>query len=573
MHTGIIRIKDNIIYIDIENNKLNCYRYVNGQKVPISNELIINIMQYIITCHKPKLLSTTDYTVYLDTQTGYKHFYKNNQEDFIKFFYENGKSALLFNKNKQDKNNLKPLNFALLGIDIVLILSSFIFITNIVNNRQTTQNTSQTNLTSNIEYSEPIGYVDNSFFINYINDSNCLTDSEKQLLINNKLFDDISQTKMTADRIFSLETKLTNINIVVGEEGKPGPNVLGWYNPLISNQIFVVNANDNPTTTHEFVHLLQDDNKYTYIREACATIISNEYYDANSNSYPNEVIRTKFLMELIGPDVIWNLNFSGSTIEFENTIKDILPKEDADKLLELFSSSPGKFTPDMENHINSEIDNYLKEIYTNLYPDSKDTIDFLTSISNNQKLSSTDYLNSHNYFQKEEKENADNKFMYKFFIPVNTALQNNLVDISFSITKKIPVDLNTNTNDEIIHEEYTILNHNLSQVIDENGTYFVSLIDGTSYTPKEAQNLGYIEVNYYKYEYLYEVSINDIEQYKNIPNIAISKPQITVLSPYNIQGVFAETYTNANDNTDIVNISINYQTKDALYKNTSSKTR
>ena len=568
MYAGILKIKNNLIYIDIKNNKLYCYRYINGEKITISDDLIINIMQYIITCHKPKPLYKNNYTVYLDTKTGYKHFYKNNQENFTKFFFENGKLALLFNNKNENQNKSKPFYFTIIGIDIILTLTSFITINNIITSRQNTQNNNQTNLTSNIEYSKPDETVDASFFINYINSSNNLTERQKQLLINNNLFEDLSLTKMTSDRIFSLETKLTNISIVIGEEGKPGTNVLGWYNPLITNKIFVVNENDDSTIIHEFIHLLQDNNKYNYIREACATIISNEYYETSSNSYKNEIVRTKFLMELIGPDIIWNLNFSGSAQEFENAINEILPKQDADKLLELFSSSPGELTPDMANKVNKEIDNYLKEIYTNMYPDSKDTIDFLTTISNSQNLSSTDYLNSYNYPSKEEKNN--NKFIYKFFIPIDKALQNNLVNISFSVTKKIPVNI-SNINDETIHKEYNILNPNLSDlIIDKNGEYFVDYVDGKQYTPEEAKNMGYIEINYYKYEFIYDISKKDIEKYKNIPNIVINKPEITVLDPYNIEGISAETYA---DNTDIVNIIINYQTKDGLYKNTSIKTK
>ena len=64
MHLGTIRIKDNIIYIDIKNKELYCYKQTKNKKIIISNEIIINLIKYIITCHKPKYLYQDEFEVY-----------------------------------------------------------------------------------------------------------------------------------------------------------------------------------------------------------------------------------------------------------------------------------------------------------------------------------------------------------------------------------------------------------------------------------------------------------------------------------------------------------------------------
>ena len=100
---------------------------------------------------------------------------------------------------------------------------------------------------------------------------------------------------MTEDRIMSLEEKLTDIKILPFTEEDKEENktrasqglleTVGYYNPLTPNIFYMENLTNQDTKTHEFIHLLQDNNNYYYIREASAEIISNEYYGALLDSY------------------------------------------------------------------------------------------------------------------------------------------------------------------------------------------------------------------------------------------------------------------------------------------------
>lgn len=578
MHLGTIRIKDNIIYIDIKNKELYCYKQTKNKKIIISNEIIINLIKYIITCHKPKYLYQDEFEVYLDEETNFKHFYKNGKEDYLKFFYENGQSTILLNsKSNEDKYSTK--SFIIKGVQIcITFLSAITFISSvsaIYKIQTTTKINAQTEITNNIEYSIPEEKIDTNFFKDFINNSPNLSKQEKQLLVNNDLFDDLSETLMTNDRIFSLEVKMTNLDIIYGQEGKPADGVLGWYNPMISNQIHVIDEKDNQTTIHEFIHLLQDDNQYQYIREACATLISNEYYNSNQTAYNDAIIRTQFLMEIIGPDIIWDLNFSGSTREFEIAIKSLLPEKDAEELLELFTSSIGMLSQSKNYEINQKIDNYLLQMYKSLAPENTETLEFLTDISSTNHLSSKGYLLNRNYFNEKNKENAINPFEYKFSIPLDIALNQNMIDISYTLTQKNyinPNDPSQISNDDIIHEEYIILNKNISELMfDENGNqYFINYNTDEQYTVAEAQSLGLIETKYYQYKFFYNIQYDEIKKYENIPNITINIPEIKLLDPYNnVENISAST----NEIYPLNNIIINYVPNQYLYQNQTSKTK
>ena len=60
---------------------------------------------------------------------------------------------------------------------------------------------------------------------------------------------------------------------------------------------------------------MQSFNEYSYIKEASASLISSEYYNVPNITYTEAVSRLQFLMELIGEETIWNLNFSGTTTD------------------------------------------------------------------------------------------------------------------------------------------------------------------------------------------------------------------------------------------------------------------
>lgn len=508
MHLGIIKINNTKIYIDKHKNLISYY-YENGNKKIINNDLIILLIKELVTCHHKKFLYQDEYEVYLDEQTGYKHFYKDGKENYTIFFYENGYDAILYKENS-NQSNFKT--FTVKGtkicISIILLLTVINGIkSNIVQNPEKI-------VSPQIEYTQENELtVDSSFFKDFILNSENLTQEEKQLLINNQFFKDLSETPITSSRKSSLEEKFNNITIKTGTEGRPSPNVLGWYIDLFPNTIHVVDENDNNTKIHEFIHLTQEFTEYSYIREACADLISLEYYGIESSlTYNDAATRIQFLMELIGPEIIWNLNFNGDETSFENKIYELLPEESAIKLLQLFKQNPANITVEKNQEQNKEIDKYLYQIYNTLTNENNP----LNTIQEETGITFDTFNSNQTYFNH---SNNEYSFSFSKIITLEEAKQKGLVNISVAEKTYISEEnIEKLKSQEIpIFKEYEILNNNFQIMpsVDKNQEIIdmvYNINNDETYTLEEAEQKGYIECKYWYYKYI-PANENTVSEY------------------------------------------------------------
>ena len=508
MHLGIIKINNTKIYIDKHKNLISYY-YENGNKKIINNDLIILLIKELVTCHHKKFLYQDEYEVYLDEQTGYKHFYKDGKENYTIFFYENGYDAILYKENS-NQSNFKT--FTVKGtkicISIILLLTVINGIkSNIVQNPEKI-------VSPQIEYTQENELtVDSSFFKDFILNSENLTKEEKQLLINNQFFKDLSETPITSSRKSSLEEKFNNITIKTGTEGRPSPNVLGWYIDLFPNTIHVVDENDNNTKIHEFIHLTQEFTEYSYIREACADLISLEYYGIeDSLTYNDAATRIQFLMELIGPEIIWNLNFNGDETSFENKIYELLPEESAIKLLQLFKQNPANITVEKNQEQNKEIDKYLYQIYNTLTNENNP----LNTIQEETGITFDTFNSNQTYFNH---SNNEYSFSFSKIITLEEAKQKGLVNISVAEKTYISEENIEKLKSQAIpiFKEYEILNNNFQIMpsVDKNQEIIdmvYNINNDETYTLEEAEQKGYIECKYWYYKYI-PANENTVSEY------------------------------------------------------------
>lgn len=552
MHIGLLKIKDKTIYIDNQ-NKLISYYYKDGKKQIISNNFVISVLKDLVTCHKKKFLYKKEYEVYLDEQTGYKHFYKDGKENYTKFFYENGYNAILYKENS-NKFNIK--NFTVNGIKICISITLFLAIFNIANN---TLNNPNEITNTKIEYTQNKEItIDSSKFKDYILSSENLTKEDQQLLINEIFFEDLSKTKITEDRVSSIDEKMTNITINVDEQNKPTDNTLGWYVDLFPNIINVADGNDNDTKIHEFIHLVQEYSEYSYIKEACADLISSEYYNVESLEYSEAVSRIQFLMELIGPEPIWNLNFSGNTEEFESKIYEILPEEEAKIFLDLLKDSPANLTIEESKQQNDEIDSYLYKIYNILTNENNE----LNELQKETGLTFDRYYSNHTYFA--DSPDNDYSFCFSKIMPLEEVKQKNIVQTSVAqktyITKEEANKLEIEGKKTFL--EYAVLNNNYQvlSILEENGEivdYVFNMNKSEQYSISEAESLGLIQCKYWYYEYISATNKN-IGEY---PLIITPNPQYDYLTVREIN-VFEPEYEEGKNN-----ILITYIANEPLIKN------
>lgn len=380
-HIGIFRISNKKIYIDFEENKLVGYYYYKEKKEYLNlNQILGLIEELFIKKNLQFLREENGYEVFKDKNTEFLHFFKDDKEDYFKFFLENGHSAML---NSRNKGNIIDKFTAKFFIN-KKTRNEFIFTLYLVATISLAFQTSLPTVTNIKQEIEIRKYSSEQIIEDAIYSSDNLSLADKQLLQNEELFEKISQVKIDYDRVESLVEKLDNIYIEEftkeekeAEKEKNEENIsytTGYYNPLIPNSFKLLDLEDEDTKVHEFIHLLQESNCYSYLTEAITEIIKKEYYQDKiknySPTYYSQQIRIKVLMEIINPEIIWDMMYTGNTEEFENAINSLLSKEDAELFLTSLYESVADKKEKEKTRINSTIDRLLGAMYQNKYNES-----------------------------------------------------------------------------------------------------------------------------------------------------------------------------------------------------------
>lgn len=344
-------------------NELSVIETTKNKTKALNKEEAINLLKTILSSKLTYKEKYNDYDVYLDEANNTRYF-KNGQEDYIMFLENNGVSAIkcFDNKNKIGLN-AKAYKIVASTIGFSIILSTIALIP----------------IADDTRYTEGIKYafsnavpLTSTEAVNLINTSFYLTNEEKEHFANKDYFDFVLSHTESKDREYYLRNSLTNMRIKHYNQDF-FPSAVGYYNPLDINAINICNDVD-PTTpeyrdveSHEFIHLTQDQNEYLYIMEATAEILEYEFYNQPCDGYPELVKRAKVLMEIIGPEPITSCIYSGDTTHFEDSIKQYLSEEDANKLLELFKTSTTSLyeANNTMTSVNKEIDSLLAKMYQN----------------------------------------------------------------------------------------------------------------------------------------------------------------------------------------------------------------
>ena len=175
-----------------------------------------------------------------------------------------------------------------------------------------------------------------------IHSSKRLTDEEKDFLYNPQFFEDVLpyiNSSEIGKFLFDLELDKVNIK-VYDDSDSYGKNFGGYYLSLdgsIHINIKYINSSKYDILAHEFLHLCQRTNKYNLIYEACAEILSHEYYDVPCSSYSTEVYLVKKLMETIGPEPIKEFIFTGFFDSAEEELRKYFSNQEYNQFISLLN--------------------------------------------------------------------------------------------------------------------------------------------------------------------------------------------------------------------------------------------
>lgn len=520
-HIAKFYTENQIFYVDQKDNQLVCYCYETSGRKELSLGVVAGLMQSFFNSSKEKFLKKEGfYDVYVNEETGYHHFYQNGKQDISKFFQMNGEDALLYKDLPVDdrikqfhyQNSRAPYTrYISMMIDLLSVTAFFLEMQYVVPRVYS-------------QLDPRAYYFDATTLSQSINSSAELTDREKEILCNDKLFSDICTVPMRSFAFHDLREKTSNVSIVGLDESDVIHNDIreklglsqfaGYYSSLEPNVLHVDDMYYNrDVVTHEFVHLLQScDEKY--LTEACAEIIAYEYYDAPVDSYLEEVKRTRVLMEIVGSDPVWQSNFSGDSSKLHELLKHNLSSEDYESVCRILKTSPGNTTDEKMNQVNQRFDEILSRLYENIYHEP---------IENNQAIQliyqsiSTD-PNFHmdvvrHYFNRTEDYEDIPDFSISYVLPIDEAVDKGLVDVNVTYKGTVPISyeeyVHGKEKGEVVWDEYQAKNidgYEISQHFyteDDKALIDWQVLDKTTqtisfYDDEEARQLGFIEKKYYK---------------------------------------------------------------------------
>ena len=166
-------------------------------------------------------------------------------------------------------------------------------------------------------------------------------------------------------------------NIIIKVDDNIRDGVAGRYNPSNPNVIWVCReALEDPEwyfdiIVHELIHMAQNcDYYYNVITEACAEILSSEYYGYKESTYSEEVYLVKKLMEIIGVEPIKEYLCTGSFNGISEGLRLYLNDVEYNSVLDTLHQTNNYDTNHsvLANHISHEIcDLYLDFAFERKY--------------------------------------------------------------------------------------------------------------------------------------------------------------------------------------------------------------
>lgn len=372
---------DSYIHFEKKNDKYIYYGYnISSNGISLASKDILFQIYDLIKMHSNCVYKKDydGYNVYYDKANNLWHYMKKGKEDFNMFFLNNGVNAISYNaKRLKTRKEIKHFELIDKGISVVMSLAMCAVIGLL-------QYTLPYVITE-IRYdaSKVLGLeleqISPQQASDYIGNSKNIDDDLKHFLCNENFLNDVI-SHYDDKMLYTANFRLKNISINDFNQWEM-PGAAGNYNCLAMNSLNVLDTIEDKSDcwysvlSHEYVHLMQTNMKLKYIQESSAELISSEYFEHDANSYQEAVSNLKLLIETVGPEVIWNLNFSSDDTSFDKILKENLSDEEYLEFISELSLSPFYDEPN-----NERIKSLIAILYKNIYgidmKDNRDIYDF-----------------------------------------------------------------------------------------------------------------------------------------------------------------------------------------------------
>lgn len=397
---------DEYYYVEKENNQYSVLCINNEKDYYLNSQEWNNLVEEMLGGEKKFLERKDGYDIYIDSMNN-KRYFKDGIEDIEKLFNVNSTFALLFQEGINDVDetitkriilNSKKKLFTIIYTSVFYLISAIYGYT--------------AGLVLKEELQEPITL---SKMQDYIEECETYEEYQKQILANMDFLEDVySIADEKARKELALTYKKLGIEYFSEQEKQNRPNTAG-YVCLTDRGLIHLRDRDKEkfpnVGPHEFVHVNQQNMIYSYVDEAVAEIVIEEYYNNYVTTYYEARNNISILMEIIGPEPIMRLSFNNEIENFEEIINTYLDKEDAKILLNEFKLEATKIV--YKGSILKEADHelireMLGKMYEKKYPGKKMEDDPVI----NQILNNKQFMHNRYYFNQRSEKFYASKDMF-----------------------------------------------------------------------------------------------------------------------------------------------------------------
>ena len=306
--------------------------HTNTERIrTLDKEEIQGLLNYVFSSEMTYSHDENDYQIYIDEMNN-KRYFRNGKEDFIKFIYNNGISAVYASSNK------KVMTYDNVGKMITLKIKKDIVTMLLIATETAAMFTGSLALSEAIKY-DPYTPVQASELMDLIEKSNNLTEEQKEYFKNDTFIEDMVRLARYS-RSEELRQRLKDLGIIYFDPYELNDSnfddIGGYYECLSTPNKIHIRGEDyfDWAAAHEYVHLFQCNTQYNYIIEPCAEMMAHEYFVRDQGyAYAEDVRNLALLMEVIGPNPILKCCFADIDTSLEDAIGEYLDEKDKNELL------------------------------------------------------------------------------------------------------------------------------------------------------------------------------------------------------------------------------------------------
>lgn len=389
--------------VEIENIQIYGHYFENNRFYPLNNE-VFNEFNKLRLGKNYKIVGTyledgINYDIILDLDTNLKHYFNNGKES-SKMFFNNFK-PIIMTLSDEYKLRLKTWKIMTCALLVCNSLHFHVFHSPLF---QSQNEITQITINQPASYNEVVEQLNETPELTIdnvkelINSNPNLSEYDKNIILNDDLLNfALPYINMNTEYKVELYNYiLPNFKIEKEEISRTGIIGTRKYDVLIIDINKINNSNKNiedyykDTLIHEFAHMLQPINGYSFLFEGFTEMLANEFSDIENdpnNSYRENQKYIKILMEIIGTEPVTKYAFTGNIEYIKNELNKYLPEKQLNDLIECF-----KIKRDNGNF--NRVETLLKEAFLNKYGKAMEDSYLMNKYLNTNFYNSINYLNN-----------------------------------------------------------------------------------------------------------------------------------------------------------------------------------